>query len=224
MDTALPIKTQRHPATSTSQKLQPKENSMVDCWRRMMGGRGGGSSRWVAKEQGEPGEGHQVGAVSRDNNEEKVGENPESKIHPEEDWGVAACLAIVPSPAEALGVHSEVSDSEDGEREALLEGGYIVLLSSGWRPPSGNACCSQCRSTGWRWALPSGWRWQSWVRCGHQGCPWPSPWRMCSRERRSQPQQRAKPCWPTRMAVPTKRERVTLVKVVNLWRLEPEWD
>ena len=38
MDTALPIKTQRHPATSTSQKLQPKENSMVDCSRRMMGG------------------------------------------------------------------------------------------------------------------------------------------------------------------------------------------
>ena len=35
----------------------------------------------VAEEQGEPGEGHQVGAVSRDNNEE----NPESKIHPEED-------------------------------------------------------------------------------------------------------------------------------------------
>merc|ERR550532_968045 len=90
----------------------------------------------VAEEQGDASEGHQVGAVARNNYEEEVGENPESKCHPEEDRGVVSCLAVVPPPAEALGVHGKVfADSEDWEGKALLQGCNVVLLHLGGAHP-----------------------------------------------------------------------------------------
>ena len=90
----------------------------------------------VAEEQGDPGEGHQVGSVPGNHNEEQVGEHPEGKGHPEEDGGVVARLPIVPSPAEALSVHGEVlANSEDGEGETLLQGGDVVLLHLGGAHP-----------------------------------------------------------------------------------------
>lgn len=90
----------------------------------------------VAEEQGDASEGHQVGSVARDDDKEKVGENPKSKGHPEEDGGVVSCLAVVPTPAKTLSVDGEVfANGEDWEGEALLQGGDVVLLHLGGAHP-----------------------------------------------------------------------------------------
>merc|ERR1719233_618043 len=86
-------------------------------------------SRWeqlevekVAEEQSEACQGDHVSPVPRNHDEQEIGENPESKCHPEEDASEVPSISVVPAPAETFRVHSEIfSHGQDGEGKSLCE-------------------------------------------------------------------------------------------------------